>query len=428
VTRSVLILSPHFPPSMLAGVHRARHLARHLPVHGWRPIVVRAHERCYVEPGDPDLAALVPANLEQVRTGALPARLCRLAGVGDIGLRAWPYLRRAIDRLIVTEQPSAVLITGSPFYPMLLTRGITRRFGVPVVLDFQDPWVAHQGAAYAVGTKAWAAHSLAVALEPSAVRHAAFVTSVSDVQNEDMSSRYPWLDRERTAAIPIGVDPDDFAALRDRSVAVGETQFDPALVNFNYIGSYWPRAAPSICRVFTALALLRKESPSLASRLRLNFVGTDPTPGSAGVRKVLPLAVAAGVGDLVSEFPQRLPYLQALGLLAHSDVLLLIGSDEPHYTASKIYPALMSGRPYLSLFHQASSAHKVLVAAGGGCAIAFRDAGHLDGSIPALVEALRALAISPAAFGYPSLEAIEPYTARTVAGQFAEVFDRVSRP
>ena len=29
--RSVVLISPHFPPSTLAGVHRARHMAKHLP-------------------------------------------------------------------------------------------------------------------------------------------------------------------------------------------------------------------------------------------------------------------------------------------------------------------------------------------------------------------------------------------------------------
>ena len=50
--RRCLITSPHFPPSTVAGVHRARHLAKHLPAHGWAP---------------PDLRI--------IETGALPLRL-----------------------------------------------------------------------------------------------------------------------------------------------------------------------------------------------------------------------------------------------------------------------------------------------------------------------------------------------------------------
>ena len=47
-----------------------------------------------------------------------------------------------------------------------------------------------------------------------------------------------------------------------------------------------------------------------------------------------------------------MPYLEAIGVLARSDGITLIGSDEPHYTPSKIYPGLMAGRPFISLFHR----------------------------------------------------------------------------
>src|SRR5271170_1067940 len=106
---TVLIVSPHFPPSGLAGVHRARHLAKHLPAYGWRPIIVRVDERHYAESGDPGLAALVPATVEQVRTGAIPARVARLAGIGDIGLRGFFPIKKAIAKLVSRTAPDALL-------------------------------------------------------------------------------------------------------------------------------------------------------------------------------------------------------------------------------------------------------------------------------------------------------------------------------
>ena len=101
------------------------------------------------------------------------------------------------------------------------------------------------------------------------------------------------------------------------------------------------------------------------------------------------------MADAVRETPRRLPYMHALGALARSDGVLLIGSDEPHYTASKIYPALMSGRPFLSLFHRASSAHAILTAAGGGRAFAFATPEELAELEAPLAEGLRTLAAAP---------------------------------
>lgn len=421
---TAILISPHFPPSTVAGVHRARHLAKHLPAFGWRPIVLRADASTYTETNDPALAELAPKSVEQVSVGALPAGLMRGLGVGDIGIRAYPYLRRALDRLVDTENPSLVFITGFPFYPMMLAGRIKRHHRLPVVLDFQDPWVSDFGASQPAFSKQGLAHRLAGALEPRALRHADYVTSVSDVQNQAMADRYPWLNRDRMAAIPIGGDPEDFDALRDLE-RPGADVLRPGHLNLSYVGAFLPRAGPLARVLFRALAQLRRNQPMLTERVQLNFVGTSNQTNGAGGARVTPIAVEEGVGDLVHEVPERIPYLEALSILANSDGLLLIGSDEPHYTASKIYPALMAARPYVSIFHAASSAHAILSRAGGGLTYAFESQPELDALAPALTAGLARLLEQPKTLGAPDPKAYAPYTASAVSGQFAALFDRV---
>lgn len=428
---AVIIVTPHFPPSTLAGVHRARHLAKHLPAHGWRPIVLRVDEREYTEAPDPALAALVPPSVCQVRTAALPAPVMRSLGVGDIGIRAYWHIARALGDTIAAESPKAVMITGSPYYPMMLARMVRRRFGIPVLLDFQDPWISRTGTASPIWQRrAWSkaelSHRLALLLEPRAVRHADFITSVSGVQNAEMAARYDWMSQDRMAAIPIGGDPEDFDSLRAAPPAGGEVALDPGRFNISYVGTCMPRTTPLLRRVFRAIAALRAAKPALAERLRFNFIGTSNQPGDRMNYRVRPVAQEEGVADLVAETPQRVPFLEALSLLANSDALLLVGSDEPHYTASKIYPALMSGRPYLSLFHAASSAHAILAGAGGGRALAFATEAELDALVPALSEAIAQIARAPAVFGRADPQAYAPYTAHSVSGQFAAIFDKLA--
>src|SRR5690349_14213932 len=119
MSRTVLIVSTFFPPSTLAGVHRARHLSKHLPAAGWAPIVLCVDESYHEQNLDPGLAGLVPEYVRIVKTTAVPARLTRGLGFGDLSLRAWHPLRRALIRLLKTRAVNAVLITGAPFYPML---------------------------------------------------------------------------------------------------------------------------------------------------------------------------------------------------------------------------------------------------------------------------------------------------------------------
>ncbi|MEO0451503.1 MAG: glycosyltransferase [Pseudomonadota bacterium] len=422
----VLIISPHFPPSTLAGVHRARHLAKHLPAHGWQPVIIRADERHYTEAPDPELAALLPEDIIQIRTGAWSAKWTRKLGIGDIGIRAYSRIKTAICDAVVKYNPRAILITGSPFYPMLMTSWIKANFDLPVVLDFQDPWINGTGGSRPYFSKGRMAHRLSVALEPKAVREADWVTSVSALQNEQMAARYPHFSVDRMSAIPIGGDPEDYDALRSSPPQNTPVKLPEGTFNLCYVGTFLPRATRVAEALFEAVSTLVQHTPSLREKLRLVFVGTSNQPPGLGARApkhlIKPIADAAGLGGMVVEHPERVPFLNALSLLANADAIMMIGSDEPHYTASKIYPGLMSGTPFLSLFHEQSSSHQILSNAGGGLAHGFSDIDQIGDLQSALIESLTTLMRPGIDLGKPNPSSYANYTADSVSQAFADVF------
>jgi hypothetical protein len=424
--RKVVIVSPFFPPSFLAGVHRARHLAKHLPAFGWHPIVLCVDEAFHEQGLDPALVDLLPSEVEVVKVQALPARASRLFGIGDLSLRAFFELRRALYQLLQSGSIRGVLITGGPYYTMLLTSEIERKFGVPSVLDFQDPWVSRWGGGQPLLTKVGLAHALARRLEPRALRFSSFITSVSERQNIEMLMRYPWLDPMRMAAIPIGGDPDDFELLRRSGVALPPHALDPSRINLSFVGTIMPRSGPLVKLVLQGLYRLKQIEPEVGARIRLNFIGTSNQPGDNETYSVLPTAKRMGMTDSVQEIPQRLPFLQAIAILSRSDGLLLIGSDEAHYTASKIYPALMSGRPFLSVFHRESSSHAILCAAGGGRAHAYEPDVSQETLIDDIAASLRTIASDPASLGRTNPAAYSPYEAKMIASRFSAILDDVS--
>ncbi|MGC8534740.1 MAG: glycosyltransferase [Rhizomicrobium sp.] len=415
----VLLVSLEFPPSSVASVHRARHLAKYLPRFGWHPVVLMVDERLQKEAVDYPLAELVPEDLEILRIGALPLSPLRRLGIGDISLRAYFHLRASLARLLAERHFDVVFMTGPPYYQMMLTGWIKRRFHLPVVLDFQDPWVSHVGGLEPIWSKAGVTHGLAVLLEPRAVRSAAFITSVSDRQNEEMAARYPWLDGTRMAGIPIGGDPDDF-----RQLARAEGSQVSREVTVSFVGTVTPRALKVHEVVLQGLGQLRAEQPEVGSRLRLRFVGTSNQPDGK-LHSIRDLALGLGLADVVREEPARVPFLEALRLMANSDALLLIGSDEPHYTASKIYPALMAGRPFLSVFHALSSAHAILAHAGGGIALSFKDPASLATLHKQIARAFAELVTKHGDLGVVDPKAYAPFTAAAVSERYAKIFDRV---
>lgn len=415
--RSVLLVSPHFPPSSLVGAHRARHLAKHLGAHGWRPTVLTVRPEAYEEALDDRLADLVPRGVEILRVPAVPKRLARRIGVGDVGLRGYLGLRNAALRRIAERRPDLVFITGFPFYPMLMARAVRRR-GVPVVLDFQDPWVSEWGAGRPLLSKAGLAHRLALGLEPRAVAAASGIMSVSAAQNRSMRVRHPDIPAARWCDLPIGGDWDDYeAAPPPEGDARGKTLL--------YAGAFLPRSGEVLAALFRAVAELRAEAPGRFAGVRLRFVGTAAVTDRGARAVVTPVARAHGVADLVEETPWRLPYLDALGLMRRCHANLLIGSDEAHYTASKIYPALMSGRPFLSLFREESGAHAVLVQSGGGIALSFGPGDPPGGLGPAIRSALARILDDAEGLGPADRAAIEPFTAGEIARRCAAFFDRI---
>jgi len=110
--KKILIITPHYPPSNLAAVHRSRLFAQHLASFGWEPVILAVHEEFYEESLDRNLQQLIPAEQRIVKVSACPITNPRV--IGDIGLRAFFQLRKKALELIRTEQIDFVT------YPFLL--------------------------------------------------------------------------------------------------------------------------------------------------------------------------------------------------------------------------------------------------------------------------------------------------------------------
>jgi len=105
--------------------------------------------------------------------------------------------------------------------------------------------------------------------------------------------------------------------------------------------------------------------------------------------EVRDVAQELGVADVVREVPPRLDYLDALNVQVDASALLLLGSGEPHYTPSKVFPALLAGRPIVAVYHEQSSVLDVLRAPGvNACVIAFGEASPPSARIGAIRDAL----------------------------------------
>jgi hypothetical protein len=354
--KTVIIVAPHFLPSFLPSVHRARLLAYHLPEFGWRPIILTTDPKYYECQLDPELLKLLPEDLEIVYAPAFPTKPVRI--VGDVGLRSLPWYYRAVRQLASEQKIDFLHITIPSNMAALLGPRVERKLGIPYGIDYIDPWVPETPTGDRFLSKAWVANELARWLEPSAVRRARLITGINDAYFASVLSRNPKL-RQRvvTAAMPYGSSDRDFDALRKSPRK--PFLFDPAdgKLHVMYAGALLPKAFEVLDRLLAALVSLRERNPQLAERLQFHFVGTgifegDPTRGHC----VEPRVKRLGLESMVSETPSRIKYLDVLNHLEQSSAILILGSTEIHYSPSKIYQGVMARRPMFALLHEESTA------------------------------------------------------------------------
>src|SRR5947209_12884436 len=138
----VLLLTFHFPPSAASGAFRLLGLARHLPKFGWQPVVV-APPRMPWEPVDRKLTEALPAETTVCQVPFPEGLLSRL-GQRLVKEAVWfPRAARQCARLIRKHRPDALLTSSPPHSIHLLGLWLKRRYRLPWVADFRDPWVTN---------------------------------------------------------------------------------------------------------------------------------------------------------------------------------------------------------------------------------------------------------------------------------------------
>lgn len=426
--KRVLIVGADFTPSSLPPALRIRFFATHLPAFGWRPTVLTTCPACYEWDVDPENERLLPDGLEVIRTPALPAVATRRFGVGDVGIRSLWHHWRVITRLCRERRVDAILIPVPPYATMVLGRLAHARFGVPYVVDYIDPWVTDYY--WRLPRDQWPpkwrlSYAMARLLEPVALRRVGHIVGVSRGTTAGVVARYPWLDEADTTEIPYGGEPGDFEYLRSHPRRPRFFERTDGRFHLSCVGAIIPQMFPALRALLGAVREGLRRSPERFARLTLHFVGTTYAPRAEGRHQVLPIAREMGLDAVVRERPARVPYLDALQTLLDSHGLVMLGSEEPHYTASKSFPYILARRPLVAVFHEASSVVTILRDTGVGRVATFGPARPPERCSDEIVGHLDEMLQLPPGWSPPlRWAAFEPYTARAMAGRLAGALDR----
>ncbi|MEJ7610053.1 MAG: hypothetical protein WKF88_02625 [Ferruginibacter sp.] len=362
--KKILILYPHFPPSNLAGVHRPRLFAQHLPAFGWEPVILTVHEDHYEEPADPNLVKLLPKDLRVEKVKAYK----RWGPLGDIGLRAFFQLYKKAKEMILEEKFDFLYIPIPSFYCALLGRRLHAATGIPYGIDYIDPWVHRFPGSEKMFSRHWFSTKLAKFLEPIAVKNASLITGVAEGYYRPVLERNPRLKNIVTGAMPYGGEAADHEIIS--SLNINPYLFRPKneKLQLVYAGAMLPKAYGPLEEIFRAMS----ERPDAFNDVEFHFIGTGKKTDDPESYNIKPLAIQYGLwGNIVFEYPARIPYLDVLVHLNIADVAFILGSTEPHYTPSKVYQAILSRKPILAVLHRESSTVKVIEESRAGSVLPF---------------------------------------------------------
>ena len=374
--KRLLIVSPHFPPVNAPDMQRVRMSLPFFAEFGWEAHVL-AVEPSGHETLEPLLTETVPGHVTVNRVKAMDPAMTRRFGFGNTALRALPFLQSRGADVLRHQAIDLVYFSTTMFLAMPLGRLWKARFGVPYVLDIQDPWLSDYYETHpevAAPPKYGLARRVNAVLEPWTMKAAGGIIAVSQRYIDTLHARYPWLATRPHATLPFGASSHDFDVLRQHPQT--NRHFDPrdGLIHGVYAGRGGDDMAVAADILFRAYQLARTEVPTLFDRVRLHFVGTDYATDARARQTLAPRAAAVGLDGIVDEDPARAPYFEALQMLTDAGFLVVLGSDDSSYSASKVYPYIMANRPLIAIVHDQSPLAAIVRNTRAGAVVTFADA------------------------------------------------------
>jgi len=371
--KKILIISPHFPPSNLAAVHRSRLFAQHLPAFGWEPIILTVHEKFYEERLDHNLEKLLPVTLRIEKVTALAVTKPRL--IGDIGLRAFLQLYKRAKQLIQKEKIHFLYIPIPSFYCALLGRWLHQSTTIKYGIDYIDPWVHQFPGSEKIFSRHWFSTQLSKFLEPIAVKKASLITGVAEGYYKGAIERNPHLLTQAVLhTMPYGGEEEDHKAVAKLDLKPYLFKKKNGKIQMVYAGAMLPKAYSVLEKIFESIQNNQQEFENV----EFHFIGTGKLPNDAASYNIKPVAEKYSLWQkVVFEYPRRISYLDVLVHLINADGIFILGSTEPHYTPSKVYQGILAGKPILAVLHEKSSAAAIIEEAAAGKILTFDGAGDI---------------------------------------------------
>ncbi|REJ93395.1 MAG: glycosyltransferase [Planctomycetota bacterium] len=343
--KRVLFVSYLFPPVGGVGVQRAVKFVKYLPEHGWRTSVLTVENpsaplsdeslcrdipdstivrraRTY-EPGYAVKAAVsngVSQHKGFARTlRSAASRAARAAANAvlqpDAQILWRPEALRKGMRLLRETPHQAIIATGPPFSSLLVGATLSKRTGLPLILDYRDEW-GISNAYWENKQQGVLSNRVQHWMQNTALQAADVLLATTPSSAEHLAERARWAGSPAYSTwIYNGFDSADFPQHADSEMLPGRR------FRLTFVGTLWN--LNPVGPVVDAVLRLADASPALAENLELVFAGrrTEQQESELDRLNTAPCTVT------------RMPFVshdEAVSLMRRSNALLLLNADRPH--------------------------------------------------------------------------------------------------
>jgi glycosyltransferase involved in cell wall biosynthesis len=259
-----------------------------------------------------------------------------------------PFANRAGERIINQNPMDVIYSTSAPYTAHLIAHHLHKRFRIPWVADFRDPWVGNANLRFPTALH----RKIVERLERQVIQDANHVLVVSPPMGQSICARNPGIDPAKITWLPNGFDAQDFDHVQP-------ARRDKDRFYLVYTGSFYAQGRTSQA-ILEAIQAVIANGQVPHERLRLRLVGNI---GKATQKWISELNLGA-----IVETPGYVSHEQSIAHLLAADVLLLIIGSSPDsafvYTG-KVFEYLAACKPILCLADKGVASDLIRTACAG---------------------------------------------------------------
>jgi len=388
--KKVLIISYYWPPAGGPGSQRAVKFAKYLPLFGWQPLIftVKKGEYSYWDPSletdiHPDLKVFKSASFEPFQlfkklsgldsSARLPVGHLTQSNqslknkifnwiranifIPDARIGWLPSAVLKLNRLIKQEQIHLIFTTSPPHSLQLIGRHLKKKYQLPWVADFRDPWTDIQY--YQVFKRSKFAQKIDRALEKSVLLTSDHLTTVSQTVSEGFIRKVSDANLQKKIAIlPNGFDPEDFPVQSSKTGGY-----------FTILHTGNLNATQNPENFWKSIRAILESDPSLRQSIRIKLIGN--------AAKDIQQAVLRNQLQEIVEFQSFIPHSEIVKQVQQADLLLSVIPNVPDnkgIVLSKNFEYIGSGKPILIIGPVDSDIAKIIRSFSNSKTCGYQDA------------------------------------------------------